>query len=375
MNLTKASQYIKLGLKIASVVIVFYYIFIFFLFPRVRNTIRKILPDRDPANALYGTLPALSFEQKKIEGEPKYELNTKGGYLDFEFPRKLPVYKFIPPQFSYLAGKNAQNHAFYLGFSDRELISDLKGNVYKWREIVTGGTLTIQINTLELLYQTDLENVTSKIYQANVNKETAIREAEKIFINIQRYNTGLYANGKKTAVLGTAIGNKIVELKSNVDGNAAKVSLFKKIGDYDVLTSNYDEGNLSLIYSPSSLRGTPYKHPYIKAIYWDVDTNPEATYPIIFVDEAWNKVKDGNGVIASVLPKDGNIFEPYKPVRVEKIIINNVYLAYYEATVQQTYMQPIFVFEGNYTTRGTDGGSVVIYYPAVSGDFIKQPEK
>ena len=324
MNLTKASQYIKLGLKIASVVIVFYYIFIFFLFPRVRNTIRKILPDRDPANALYGTLPALSFEQKKIEGEPKYELNTKGGYLDFEFPRKLPVYKFIPPQFSYLAGKNAQNHAFYLGFSDRELISDLKGNVYKWREIVTGGTLTIQINTLELLYQTDLENVTSKIYQANVNKETAIREAEKIFINIQRYNTGLYANGKKTAVLGTAIGNKIVELKSNVDGNAAKVSLFKKIGDYDVLTANYE---------------------------------------------------DGNGVIASVLPKDGNIFEPYKPVRVEKIIINNVYLAYYEATVQQTYMQPIFVFEGNYTTRGTDGGSVVIYYPAVSGDFIKQPEK
>jgi hypothetical protein len=41
----------------------------------------------------------------------------------------MKVYKFRPPQYSYLAGKNAAAEAAALGFTDEDLISDLSGTV------------------------------------------------------------------------------------------------------------------------------------------------------------------------------------------------------------------------------------------------------
>jgi len=52
-------------------------------------------------------------------------------------------------------------------------------------------------------------------------------------------------------------------------------------------------------------------------------------------------------------------------------LVDNIYLAYYENTKDQTYLQPIYVFEAKYKSLGSQGGEMVIYLPAVSGEFVK----
>ena len=106
--------------------------------------------------------------------------------------------------------------------------------------------------------------------------------------------------------------------------------------------------------------------------HWEIETETNATYPIIPVQEAWDMVTEGKAVITQVTPKQSNPFEPYYPVSVEKVLIDNIYLAYYETPKLQTYLQPIYVFSGKYTTRGTEGGDVTLYFPAITGEWTKQ---
>jgi hypothetical protein len=104
-----------------------------------------------------------------------------------------------------------------------------------------------------------------------------------------------------------------------------------------------------------------------------VDFDVIATYPLVPVNQVWSEVSKGNGVISSVVPNGLSPFADYRPVRVDRILINKIYLAYFEdLSYDQPYLQPIYVFEGNYTSSGGGGGSIHIYYPAVSGQYIKR---
>ena len=85
-------------------------------------------------------------------------------------------------------------------------------------------------------------------------------------------------------------------------------------------------------------------------------------------------VTENKAVVVNVTPRNANPFGTYAPVTVEKILIDNIYLAYYETSKFQTYLQPIYVFSGKYTTRGTEGGSITLYFPAVTGEWGKRSQ-
>ena len=104
--------------------------------------------------------------------------------------------------------------------------------------------------------------------------------------------------------------------------------------------------------------------------YWEIDPDDSATYPISFISDVWNEVRNGNGVLSGVYLKNKNPFEPYEQVHIERILINDIYLAYLDTKENQTFLQPIYVFEGNFSARGSKGGDVVIYYPAIQPEFI-----
>jgi len=92
------------------------------------------------------------------------------------------------------------------------------------------------------------------------------------------------------------------------------------------------------------------------------------------VATAWDFVKENKGAVVSILPESTSLLIPYTPVRVEEVFINNIYLAYYDNDSKQDYLQPVYVFDGKYTTAGTQGGSIHFYYPAISPEFIKAAE-
>ena len=114
-------------------------------------------------------------------------------------------------------------------------------------------------------------------------------------------------------------------------------------------------------------------HPIIDFHDWPLIEDENGTYPIITVQEAWNAVSnDKQGVIASVIPTSDSVFaENSNPPRVDTILINNIYIAYYDSEKKQNFMQPIYVFEGDYNVSGKAGGEITLYFPAVQGQYIK----
>lgn len=370
MNLTKTSGFFKAMLKVLGVFVVLYYVLAFFIIPKTKVFVQSMLKTRNPPVPTFGMLDQLEFVEKPINGKaPTYILNTKSGGLPETLPYKLPVYKTKKTQFSYLAGKNASDDAAFLGFTDADLITDLKGTEYKWRSLKTGGILDIQTDTKELILNTNIPQNSSSIDTGNLTEVSAKTAAINLFTKTNRFDD-TYQNGSQEVTLGTINENSIEPVFSSRDVQVAKVELFRQLDSYKVVNPDIHKGLLHVILK-NTTQTTPLNYPIVEAHYMAVIMPPTASYPLIDVTEAWKAVKNGKGVISSIVPKTANPFEEYIPVPVESIFIDTVYLAYYETPKRQDILQPIYVFQGFYTTQGSQGGEITIYFPAITAEWVK----
>lgn len=373
MNLTKTSLFVRKFLKYIFVIVGSYYLITLIIFPGAVGIIKALFVKKEPANPIYGQLDQLEFFQKQIDGSDiEVILDTPDGKIPQNFPDKMKVYKFKPQQYSYLAGKNAITEAEILGFTEKDLTSDLKGTIYRWRNSITSSTLTIDINSRELELTTSLNNKSSNFTPGTINEESAKRTAVKTLSSIYRFNDELYPKGTQKVALGNYVGNRIQETTDPTEAQIALVDFYRSIENYPIFGPDPSKGLLRVVVRRQSEKPDPMNNPLVQAKYWELSTQSDATYTIIPVTEAWSMIQQGKGIVTSVKPKNSNSFETYTPVSVEKIFIDNVFLAYYENEKYQTYLQPIYVFSGTYTSRGSSGGDIVLYYPAVSGQYTKQ---
>ena len=372
MNLTEVSKNVKKGAAILLIFAIVYYVYILIIQPSAVGFIKNIFFRSVPPNPIYGQLSQLEFVVKPITGyTPTYVLNTKNGRLPGNIPETASVYLYKPKPFSYLAGKNALDDAASLGFPQSDLITDLKGKTYQWRDIRTGANLQIEIESREVVLNTNLSGKHGDYPPGTIIESSAKTAAENIFIAINRFDDGLYPNGNSTVRMGKIMGGALVETKESREMQVARVDFFRKVDSAPILGPDPRKGLLHTIVGFPQQSPT-LKNPVMEAYFWPIDPVAKATYPIITVGEAWQAVKDGKGVISNVTPKDSNPFLQYSPVRVETILIDNIYLAYYDTPTLQQYMQPIYVFDGKYTTKGTEGGAITIYFPALTKDYVKQ---
>ena len=116
---------------------------------------------------------------------------------------------------------------------------------------------------------------------------------------------------------------------------------------------------------------TPFNYPVAEVYHWDLTSENDASYPIITVKEAWKNILAGKGIISSVRPRNFNPFEEISTPTIGRILVNKIYLAYYETPDFQKFLQPIYVFEGKYTNDRDDGGDIVLYYPALTAEFTR----
>ena len=85
--------------------------------------------------------------------------------------------------------------------------------------------------------------------------------------------------------------------------------------------------------------------------YWPIDYQTSATYALKTTQQAWNELQSGGGYIARY------------PTNSSVAMVRSVSLAYYDSFDPQTYLQPIFVFEGDNEFLG--------YVPAVSSEWVE----
>lgn len=378
MNLTRTAQIFKKSFKIVAIVLGVYYGWVFFGGPGIRSLVKLLYVTKEPPNPVYGKLDPLEFTSVEITNKsPVYRLNTRDGRLPNRLPFKMNVYTFKPHTFSYLAGENATRNARYIGYGNVNLVSDLKSNIYKWRRLDTSSYLEIDIASGRLTGEADIVKNATFIQKGKISKDSASKQAIAFFTELERMDE-LYENGEQKVQLAYIGGTKILPTNTLKEVQLARVDLYRKIGDFLILGPDPKVGLLNVYYAvttASRSNAIILGYPRINAYYRELEAETTASYPIIDISVAWNAIKDGKGVITNVTPAGTSSLDQFQPQNVEEILIDNIYLAYYENDKDQKYLQPIYVFEGKYRSMGSGGGEITLYLPAVSGEYVKSIEK
>ncbi|KKU57081.1 MAG: hypothetical protein UX79_C0022G0002 [candidate division WWE3 bacterium GW2011_GWB1_47_11] len=379
MNLTKTAYAARIAVATTFAAVMVYLVYIV-VAPMVGEMLTSLFPPKNPPNPIYGLLDPLEFIEQPISNSTvEYVLNTKTGRLPTNLPKIMTVYKYATPRFSYQAGKDAQRHAATLGFTDGNLVTDLKSDVYQWKDPLYNSKLDIKINSRELKMETPL-SANSSIYSPGlINTTTANETAVALFTGLERLSDQLYVTGKQKVTFGKILGSRAVLADSQLEAQFARIDFFRSIREIPILGPNPKEGLLNAVVATDKAIGrlqgkgaaSILKNPNVEAYDWGIDQQSNATYPLLPVDRAWEVVVASNAVISNITPRGKSPFESYVPVRVDRVLINDIYLAYYDNKKSQKYLQPIYVFEGNYTTTAGDKGDITLYLPAIHGTFVK----
>jgi hypothetical protein len=116
--------------------------------------------------------------------------------------------------------------------------------------------------------------------------------------------------------------------------NAIKINLFRNsINGIKVYYPDPSTGPISIIYSSSP----EFQKSIIACyyIYWPIDYQTKATYKLKTSLVAWQELNSGLAYIARMPAKGTNV------------TIRSIHLGYFDSVSPQTYIQPIFVFEGD----------------------------
>jgi hypothetical protein len=374
MSLTTTAKNTKLGFLLVVIFIVVYLFGAYILIPVGKEAYRAAFPPKNPPTPIYGALDPIEFESKRLSDAEniEYTLLTTDGKLPRNIPDRMTVYKFKGPSFSYEAGKRASREASALGFSDDNLTTSLKGDEYTWVEPRTGSNLVMDIRTRFMEMKTPIAAIAGSYSPGSITRTTAPEQAKQVLRSIGRFSDPLYTTGTQSVALGVVRGNVIEHTSFQGEAEIARVDFFRSIEDYPIVGPTYGEGLIrTYVGIPKDTGKVIAKHPYIYYNYNELETESNATYPIIPVATAWEQVMQGKGVISKAIPNTRSAFEEYSPVTIEEILVTQVFLAYYDDVEKQEYLRPIYVFEGNYTGPNNERGDVAIYYPAITGAYTK----
>lgn len=284
-------------------------------------------------NILFGPIPPPKFPDTlprtsglnmtilTIEGGPQEATSTGKVYL---MPKKLP---------SLLAPQKARELAKKLKFdSEPEILSS---SLYVFRDPFR--TLNLDIVNNNFIYRFNYKNDPSIFLPTSTFAESTAKDTATNFFNstgvvdsamLSRNNVELFTIASSSS--------EFIPTKDGSQANAARVNYFRAdIDSLPLLPPRYNQSYTYALVSPS---GDELKR-VVEADYnfWPIDQSNYGTYPLRSSDDAWKDIQDGKGVVATFGTNPENA----------EIIIREVYLAYYDSGLPETYLQPIFVFQGD----------------------------
>lgn len=371
MSLTVVSYYARTLIKLFIALLFIYVLALIFKAP-IKGAWELAFPSKDPPNPIYGKLDPIEFVAMPTNGQvDSFELNTVDGKLPTELPKNMKVYKYVPTFLSFEAGKIAQEAALALGFSELEIVSDYKADKFIWKDINTDATLTVDLASQSIDMYTPLKNISANYEQGSIDEASAKEMADEFFTKLGKFQDPLFSSGEKKTYLGRFVGERVVEAASTLEAQLVMFDYFRSINEIPIMGPDPTQGMIRVVFGKPRIDNLKLINPIVQIYENHVDQATEATYPIIPVAIAWQNVARGNGVIASVIPGNKSPFEKYQRTNVDKVTIEKIYLGYYDSKFRQEYLQPIYVFEGRYTSGVGGKGAITLYYPAIDGKYVK----
>ncbi len=357
------------------------------------------------------------------ESEMIFQIETTNGQIS-SLPSIINVYAFEEQGQSINSQLEATTIANKLGF-DEDVITRPDTRTYQWIDSTRKRTLTIDAATLNFTMTSDpdfVREISEKstlptkseaisiainaLKQANLMdddyiSDTAIQKIYYIDINPDGSYSEAESSGEADLIRVDLYRRKsVISILETVENaEEMRASLQEKIiGDDSVLTEEEEtvvKGDNKVVmhtFSTFVLNENPYKtniSVYIgpenkdaentKEIYgieytnWPIQEYPCGTYKLIAPSEAIQEIQDGNGYLMSLILKNGDHVEPYQTMNVQKFIVYDIYIAYYEPSEYIPFLQPIYVVEGEAILDSDEKAEFVYYVPAINYNLVTDP--
>lgn len=351
MSLTETAFYTRRAINWTIIGVIGYVILRMFWGVAVIVYLQIFPPKAIPANHAFGKLPPIRFPVPTASpsGQLIYQLETIEGSVP-QASVSANVY-FMPKTGSnLLALSKAQAFGKRLGFGTTPVPEPSNKNVYRfddpssqlrhlWYDIISTNFI------MRYSYEQDAGLFLERSIPTTVS---AIQETKNILQSYGLYPTDFVSGSIKVTYLKIA-ENKLTPVASQTQADVARVDFFRPtIASTPVLTSILNEAPISIMLSGS--KNSKKRILQFIYTYWPIDYQTSATYSLKQSEIAWQELQSGRGYIVRY-PKS------------TVITVRSVYLAYYDSFEPQTYLQPIFVFEGD------DG--FLAYVPAVNPLWVE----
>ncbi|MFH1601947.1 MAG: hypothetical protein ABIB61_03260 [Candidatus Shapirobacteria bacterium] len=302
-----------------------------------------------PPTVAFGQLPKLDFGETKPRPNKEFILETIEGGLP-QLNAQAPVF-FIPAlQSKFLALENTNKIAQNLGFSPNP--EKISNDLYRYYNQKVNITLKINALTKTFIYSYPYLQDQTLAHQFIPAQGELVERGLDFLALISQVHPDIDGAGAKIT-LWKIIEGKTEPAVSLSEANLAQIDFYRQPinGEYPIYPKSLDQANISLL-----LSGDRGAHQVVEAryTYFFVDLEKKATYPLKPPAEAWQEILDGDYHLAKF---DQGVESKTIPVR-------RIYLAYFDPHYPTNFLQPIYVFEGDY--------SFTAFVPAISNEWVAE---
>lgn len=346
-TLTSVSAVARKGIKYGII-----FLIVLMIIPVVSRAVRNWWDSTHPAppappTVRYGKLPPLQFPKVDDPSVPEYKLETISGGLPTDIPITVKVYLAGINRSRLVSLDRIRGIAKTLGFTTSVVPLDEQN--YKFSHQTLPAEILFNIITWQFAYRFDW--TTDPQVYSTIGKEPqvnqAIGEARTYFQSIGLLSSDL-SNGPVQTRYFIATGSAMLPTQSFYEANFTRVDLFRSEKDKlrVVTPGGVTDSPVNVTFS-----GLTGNRRVVQANYYYSMTNDSefATYPTKPVQTAYDELVNGGGFISK---RAG-----------PKVIIRKVTLGYYESNDPQSFLQPIYIFEG-------DGGFLAVVQ-AVDNSYIQ----
>jgi hypothetical protein len=331
-TLSDASTDTKEILKWAGIIIgaLIILVILFNAFTYVKNLLYPTPPPKP--TVAFGKLPGIIFPQRAIDAKLTYSVDTLSGNLP-SFSDQIKVFRTQKAQPDLLALQKAKTKAASLGFVSEP--TEISNSAYQWTNATDPSglqqTLTMDITSYNF-------TLTSNFMQ-----NPAVLRAEKLpdqFHAAEQAQTvlqdmGLLANDinieKKQVNLFSIKNDGLIPASSFSNTQIIEVNFPQKdINNFPVYFEQPNITNINFLIAGGSEQTQAVQINYLN----QTASDQFATYPLKTAELAFSELKQNKAYIAAYYGTD-------------KVLIKNVFLAYYISNKEQDLIMPIIVFEGN----------------------------
>jgi hypothetical protein len=226
----------------------------------------------------------------------------------------------------------------------------------------------------------DSGNITTNLVDINpdgsYSEAPSLAEAELIKVDFHKTKPmiSIKENVENSAAIINTLNNNIgTATEEEIIINERRVKIF----NYSTIVTyqNPSSSNVSVYIGPEDKNSDTFENIYrIEFTYWQLEQESCGTYELVSPTYALEKIQSGEGSLVYLNDKNGDEIEEYQPRSVNKYVIYNIDIAYYEPIAQPQFLQPIYVVTGESVFKNDTRGEFHFFYPAINYDIVKDKE-